>query len=248
MSQIISYRDNTEKKYYEVSTDSPLPVTAIGGGTGGAEEVEVTQPLPAGTNNIGKVDVASLPATPAGTNTIGKVDVTGSGGDAITQAGNADGLTATLIGLLANVRLQGFNGTTWDRLKAESGVLQVNTAVANIDGTALANAARTATINSPDQTNSYGKGATIVLDVTATSASPSVTLKIQGKDTASGKYYDILTSSAVTVISTTVFKIHPGLTAAANSIANDILPLTWRVVVEHSNTDSIQYSVGFSIV
>jgi hypothetical protein len=33
----------------------------------------VTAPIPAGTNNIGDVDVASLPATPAGTNLIGSI-------------------------------------------------------------------------------------------------------------------------------------------------------------------------------
>jgi hypothetical protein len=37
--------------------------------------------IPAGANNIGKVDVASLPALPAGTNKIGKVDV-----DSITMS------------------------------------------------------------------------------------------------------------------------------------------------------------------
>lgn len=39
------------------------------------QNVVVTAALPAGTNNIGDVDVASLPALPAGTNNIGDVDV-----------------------------------------------------------------------------------------------------------------------------------------------------------------------------
>lgn len=38
-------------------------------------EVAVTAALPAGTNNIGDVDVLSLPSIPAGTNNIGDVDV-----------------------------------------------------------------------------------------------------------------------------------------------------------------------------
>lgn len=57
MSQIISYWDDTQKKYIEVSTTDPLPTNAIGGGAGGAEEVVVTQPLPTGTNIIGKVEI-----------------------------------------------------------------------------------------------------------------------------------------------------------------------------------------------
>ncbi len=38
-------------------------------------QVDIVAPLPAGTNNIGDVDVLSLPALPAGTNNIGDVDV-----------------------------------------------------------------------------------------------------------------------------------------------------------------------------
>lgn len=35
----------------------------------------IQKPLPAGTNNIGKIDVNSLPSLPAGANNIGKVDI-----------------------------------------------------------------------------------------------------------------------------------------------------------------------------
>lgn len=45
-------------------------VTAVNTGA-----VTISSALPAGTNNIGDVDVLSLPAIPSGTNTIGKVDV-----------------------------------------------------------------------------------------------------------------------------------------------------------------------------
>lgn len=38
-------------------------------------QVDIVAPLPAGTNNIGDVDVLSLPAIPAGTNSIGSVSV-----------------------------------------------------------------------------------------------------------------------------------------------------------------------------
>lgn len=45
-------------------------VTAVNTGA-----VTISAPLPAGTNNIGDVDVLSLPSIPAGTNNIGDVDV-----------------------------------------------------------------------------------------------------------------------------------------------------------------------------
>ena len=63
-----------------VSTAKPLPVVQTGAlpaGTNNIGDVDVlTLPaLPAGTNNIGDVDVLTLPALPAGTNNIGDVDV-----------------------------------------------------------------------------------------------------------------------------------------------------------------------------
>lgn len=76
----------------------------------------------------------------------------------------------------------------------------------------------------------------------------SVTLDIQGKDPVSGKYYSILTGAAVTTNSTNVYKIHPGLTAAANAVANDMLPRTYRVVVTANNANSATYSVGAMLV
>lgn len=55
--------------------------------------------LPAGSNNIGDVDVASLPAIPAGTNTIGKVDHSstgiGQGLKTVTTAGTDVALAAS---------------------------------------------------------------------------------------------------------------------------------------------------------
>lgn len=246
---IIQYFDETGKVYKEVTTSQPLPVTAIGSGTGGAEEVEVTQPLPAGTNVIGKVEIEEGGKT---------VNVFPASVDTYAQADNMLMTGSHMLGLKEN-------GTEWARLRLDASfnlktminaalptgtntIGNVNITNTNTDGTALASLARTATTNSADLTNGNGKGGHIVLDVTATAVSPSVTLKIQGKDVVSGKYYDILESAAVTAIGTTVIKVHPGLTVAANSVANDIIPHTWRVVVTHSNTDSIQYSVGYSIV
>jgi P pilus assembly chaperone PapD len=60
-------------------TGGTFPVTDSGGSltvdNGGTFAVQVSSALPSGTNNIGDVDVLSLPALPAGTNNIGDVDV-----------------------------------------------------------------------------------------------------------------------------------------------------------------------------
>ena len=116
------------------------------------------------------------------------------------------------------------------------------------DLTVLASAERTANINSPDQVNRVGRGCHVILNVTVRNDDSSITLKIQGKDPVSEEYYDILEGSAVTSVSTNVYKVHPELTAEPNLVAKDLLPRTWRVRVEHDNTDTITYSVGASVV
>ncbi|HCT30782.1 MAG TPA: hypothetical protein DIW31_08610 [Bacteroidales bacterium] len=58
---------------YSADLDKTQSTTIINNTT--APNVTVIGSLPAGTNNIGDVDVLSLPALPAGTNNIGDVDV-----------------------------------------------------------------------------------------------------------------------------------------------------------------------------
>jgi len=120
--------------------------------------------------------------------------------------------------------------------------------LANAEGTALASAARTATVSSADITNLGGRGIHVVLDVTVDPASASIVLTIEGKDPASDNYYTILTSAAVTSVSTNIYRVHPDLTPAANLIVNDFIPKTFRITVTHADADSMTYSVGYSLV
>lgn len=112
--------------------------------------------------------------------------------------------------------------------------------------TVLPSAARTA---SPDtmEFEALGvdyHGVHLVIDVTAVTATPSVTVTIQGVDRLSGKVYTILASAAITATGTTVLKVGAGLTAAANLVANDLLPPVFRITVAHGDADSITYSVA----
>jgi hypothetical protein len=104
--------------------------------------------------------------------------------------------------------------------------------------------ARTATLNSGDQNGESFEFLHVIIKVTAASATPSVVFRIQGKDPASGDWYDILVSAAITGAGTTVLKVGPGLTAAANLVANDMIPSVWRLRAEHADADSITYSAG----
>lgn len=130
-----------------------------------------------------------------------------------------------------------YNGNTvnsWDRVRSNS------------DNTLLASAARTATIQSADQTNYNGNCAHVILNVTS-AGTGSITLTIQGKDSVSSAYYPILVGAAVTTNSTNPYKVCPGITAAANAAVSDMLPRTWRIDVTHNNANSITYSVGASV-
>lgn len=106
-----------------------------------------------------------------------------------------------------------------------------------------------ATVNSADQANCTGSRAVVVVDFTvATTASVVVT--IQGKDTASGKYYTLLTSAALTSAATTVLVVSPGSTAAANVDVLYPLPSIWRVSVVVSNnggTAALTGTIGASV-
>lgn len=105
----------------------------------------------------------------------------------------------------------------------------------------------TATQASADQRNENMSGLIVVLDVTD-AGSASVTVKIQGKDQVSGKYYDILTGAAVSTTSTNVYKVHPSIAAVTNVSASDLIPHQWRVVVTHSDAEEITYTLGACLV
>lgn len=171
--------------------------------------------------------------------TRGSLFVTLAGNDSTTVpsvAALGDGSSPSSNALIVGSHPLLFNGTNSDRARN------------NTDITLLASAARTASNDTADQTNYNGRGVHIVIDVTAIAATPSVVFTVQGKDALSGKYYTLLASTAIVGTGTTVLRIFPGATAAANLTANDILPRTWRVSIAHDNADSITYSVGASVI
>lgn len=84
------------------------------------------------------------------------------------------------------------------------------------------------------------------INVTAVTATPSVVFTIDGvSPTDPGTAYNILTSAAITGTGLTVLRVSPHLTAAANTIAKDILPAALKITATHADADSITYEVGF---
>jgi hypothetical protein len=80
----------------------------------------------------------------------------------------------------------------------------------------------------PDIGNQNCRGLVVFINLTGGST-PSLTVTVQGKDPVSGQYYTILASAAITSNGLTALRIYPGIPAAANSTANDVLPSQWRI-------------------
>lgn len=114
--------------------------------------------------------------------------------------------------------------------------------------TLLASAARTATVATSDQSNNDHRGCVVIINVSDSADTPSVVATIQGKDELSGVYYTILASAAITGAGTTVLRVFPGATIAANLVANDVLPSTWRVNFVAADADSLTYSAAAQMV
>lgn len=119
--------------------------------------------------------------------------------------------------------------------------------ILNQEVTLLPSASRTTTQTSADLQNLAGQRIVVVLDMT-TVGTGSVTLAINGKDSASGKYYSLLTGAAVITNVTNRYIVSTGLTLSANAIAVDLLPPVFQIVVTANNANAATYSVGYSLL
>lgn len=115
------------------------------------------------------------------------------------------------------------------------------------DGVYLASAARTTTQTQADQVNPGARGIAVTLDMTVVGTG-SVTLEIDGKDPASGKYVALLSGAAVVSNVTNTYTIFPGATVTANVSANAELWHTWRIKVTANNANPATYSVGYTLL
>lgn len=116
----------------------------------------------------------------------------------------------------------------------------------NRGGTILTSAVRAATLTGQDINNDQYSGVTVILDITAVPGTDTVTVAVQGKDQASGKYYTLLTGAAEVGTGTKTYKVYPGITAATNAAVSDMLPSIWRITVTHSAASNFTYSVGYN--
>lgn len=106
----------------------------------------------------------------------------------------------------------------------------------------FASAARTATSSATIACKSTQ--GLVFINVTAVTATPSVVFTIAGvAPSKNSAVYTILESAAITGTGLTVLRISPHLTAAANTIAKDMLPDALKITATHGDADSITYTV-----
>ncbi len=118
----------------------------------------------------------------------------------------------------------------------------------NLSSVVLASAVRAATNDSGKLINRFNRAVDVIIDMTAVPGVQTVTFTIEGYDRASDKWYTILASTAIVATGTTVLRVGPALTAAANSVANAFLPVGWRVKATHSGAGNFTYSVGANLI
>ena len=117
-----------------------------------------------------------------------------------------------------------------------------------ITRTVYSSAARTASPTPSTLLNKFNTGVQVIINVTATADTPSVVFNVQGKNGVTGEWYTLLASAAITGTGTTVLRVAPGETDAANAVEGAHLPRVWRVQAVHADADSITYSVGANLV
>lgn len=178
----------------------------------------------------------SSPVVIASDQTPVEVYVKGSVGGALAWVGAAiDGDGASTPTVWTKAQMAAYNGSTYDRFRN------------NYENTQFSSAARTASAQSADEVNYNWRGVVVCLDVTVIGAG-SITLTIAGKSVRAAKYRNILTSAAVTTVSTNYYTVYPGVTAAANIAASAPLERIWRIEMTHSTADPITYTVSANYI
>lgn len=120
----------------------------------------------------------------------------------------------------------------------------------NVEGMALASAARTATTNSADLINYNHHGLILFLNVTvAVAGTGGLQVQVQTRDIVSGNYVSTNNApTAITAIGFTAYFIYPGINAGGSQASSGFFGRTWRVRVTHGDSTSYTYSVGYSLV
>jgi len=172
---------------------------------GAAAMVALDNSLPTGANVIGAV-------TGSGTFTVDT--------ELMAAANILDGLAASTTSRVGTDSLL-FNGTTWDRARA------------NLNTTTGDTGAKTVTGNGATQVNYNASGAYILINMgVVTGTTPTLDAKVQVSMDTGTTWVDLPGAAFVqfTATGTKMLAIYPGVTVAANTAVSAPLPRTWRIV------------------
>jgi hypothetical protein len=172
------------------------------------------------------------------------------------QSGNSTGLAANTVIATEDYSL---GGTVMKHQRVKVALGPVDSGdydlTGNEDVTLLASAARTASVNSAQQTTPSAKGVLFTLDVTSSTSAKTLSLKIQAKDPVSGNWVDIYDfgvictsgGSAVTKAALLYPDADDTDFAGAKALKGN-LPRNWRAVVTPNDATSWTYSLGASLL
>jgi len=90
------------------------------------------------------------------------------------------------------------------------------------------------------------QGVIVAVNITAVTTS-SVTVNIYGVDAYANTRL-LLSSAALTTVQTKILKVHPFLTASANSVAQDIIGSRIMVEAVNGNANSTTYSISAELI
>ena len=102
------------------------------------------------------------------------------------------------------------------------------------------------TVNSGDQFNNFSRGVIVTAGLTVLGG--NLTIHVQGKDKASGKYYDLLESAVLSGNGTTQFTVYPGATTSNNVAVSTVLPAIWNVEAVISSSGNVSGTIGASVI
>ena len=104
------------------------------------------------------------------------------------------------------------------------------------------------TVNTSDQSGYNISRVVCVFNQSAHTGTPSTTFKIQNKDAASGAYYDLITSSAITGDATPTPLAAGNIASSANLSASMPIAALWRVsTIIAGTTPVVTGTVGCSV-
>lgn len=114
--------------------------------------------------------------------------------------------------------------------------------------TALVSAARTTAPTTVVINNTQGyKGIRVIINATASAATPSVVPKVRGV-TPLGVQYDLLIGAAITGAGQTVLLVYPGAAAVANLVADAEIGPRVSLDMTPGDADSLTYSVEYELL